>query len=110
MAANSALAKVGERARTDASFKEELLSDPIGVLATAGVQVPKGVNIKVVENTPTLVHLVLPSLPQGQLSEQDLKAVAGGLQTSLTSQTSLNSQSSLGSVSLHPFGDSYILW
>ncbi|WP_431857957.1 NHLP leader peptide family RiPP precursor [Azospirillum sp.] len=73
------LAAIFEKAQTDPSFRERLLADPNATLATEGVPVPPGFTVVVVEDTPTRMHLVLPPLPPtGEVSEQDLDAVAGG--------------------------------
>ena len=71
-------AKVVARAWSDESFKAKLLSDPHAALAEAGVEVPAGATVKVVENTKDRLHLVLPPAPEAELSDEDLKKVAGG--------------------------------
>ena len=74
-------AKVVARAWSDPAFKAQLLADPNAVLVAAGASVPPGVKIRVVENTDTLVHLVLPPRPaDGELSDAALERVAGGHQ------------------------------
>ena len=40
--------------------------------------VPAGATVKVVENTGTHLHFVLPPKPVGQLSDEALDEVAGG--------------------------------
>ncbi|WP_431855288.1 NHLP leader peptide family RiPP precursor [Azospirillum sp.] len=76
------LAAIFEKAQTDPSFRERLLADPAAVLAGEGFTVPPGLTVVAVEDTPTRMHLVLPSaLPTGEVSEQDLDAVAGGNST-----------------------------
>lgn len=60
------------RVWADEDFKQRLLLDPHGVLAEAGIDVPDGVDIKVVEDTPTVRHLVLPPAPADDLIEEDL--------------------------------------
>ena len=49
------------RSCTDKSFREEFLSDPAGVLRRAGVQVPDGISIKVIQNSDEKLHVVLPT-------------------------------------------------
>ncbi len=56
-------AKVVAKAWADVAFKEKLISDPAAVLKAEGIEVPQGVNLKVVEDTATVRHLVLPVLP-----------------------------------------------
>lgn len=72
-------AMVVERAWRDPVFKARLLAEPHVALALLGLEVPSGMTVKVVENTETVVHLVLPAKPaEGELSEEALEAVAGG--------------------------------
>ena len=49
------------------------------MLKEAGADVPEGLQLKVVENTERLVHLILPPRPEsGELSDEQLESVAGG--------------------------------
>jgi hypothetical protein len=66
------------RAWGDAAFKARLLAAPAAVLAEQGIAVPPGVEVRVHENTPTLVHLTLPPKPSDELSDEQLDGVAGG--------------------------------
>jgi hypothetical protein len=47
-----------------------------------GVELPEGIAIQVVQETPTTIYLVVPprpdTLPEGQLTDADLATVAGG--------------------------------
>jgi hypothetical protein len=65
---------------TDPAFKAELLKDPRAAIEKAtGVKVPAGTTIKVVEDSASTVHLVLPAeRAKGALSESELGKVAGG--------------------------------
>lgn len=76
-------ADVIKKALTDAAFKASLLKDPKAAVEKAsGAKLPAGVTIKVVEDTASVVHLVLPasSAPaKGELSENDLGKVSGGV-------------------------------
>jgi hypothetical protein len=74
----AARGKIIARAWRDPAFKAKLLADPHAALKDAGVSVPAGVTVKVVENTDTHVHLVLPPKPTGDLSDAELDKVAGG--------------------------------
>lgn len=86
--------KVGQitaKAWTDANFKKRLLSDPAAVLKDYGLNVPSDVKIKVVEDTDTLHHFILPPKPADkELSEEDLSAVAGGMITKPAPQPAPN--------------------
>ena len=76
--ATAAHGKIIARAWRDPAFKAKLMADPHGVLEEAGLQVRDGVTVKVVENTDTHHHLVLPPKPSGELSDAELDKVAGG--------------------------------
>ncbi len=69
------------RAWSDADYKAKLLSDPHAALVEAGVEVPAGTTIKVVEDTADTRHLVLRVAPgdAGELSAEELEKVAGGV-------------------------------
>jgi hypothetical protein len=62
------------RSWTDERFKQKLLTDPRAALKEVGVEVPKGVTIKVVENTADTQYLVLPPPPAhpGNVSMEEL--------------------------------------
>jgi len=68
------------RAWADGDYKARLVSDPHAALAEAGVEVPVGLTVKVVENTADMQHLVLPVAPGdvGEVSIEELEKVAGG--------------------------------
>jgi hypothetical protein len=67
------------RAWRDEDFKRRLLANPNDVLKEMGVHPPSGMQIKVVENTDRTVYLPLYAKPSsGELSEEDLRQVAGG--------------------------------
>jgi hypothetical protein len=73
------------RAMKDEAFRQELISDPRGVLGREfGVTIPETVQVSVLEESPQNVYLVLPPAPPstgGGLSDQDLEGVAGGFDT-----------------------------
>ncbi len=66
------------QAMSDPAFRKRLLADPAGTLKGAGVEVPKGVTIEVVEDTATKVHLVLPA-PADEMLDADLDIAVGGM-------------------------------
>jgi hypothetical protein len=71
------------KAWTDEAFKQELLSDPKGVIERElGTQISDGVQIQVIEETPTTYYVSIPVKPtlaaEGELSDEELEAVAGG--------------------------------
>ncbi len=73
-----------EKSIEDESFRQRLLEDPkAAVEQELGTQLPEGVRVVAVEETPDTIYLVLPSTPMagaegGELSDQQLEAVAGG--------------------------------
>ncbi len=73
--------KLISRATEDAAFREELLKDPGAALQQMGLALPKGVHVKVVEETANTLYIVLPQQAAGagaELGDQDLEQVAGG--------------------------------
>lgn len=67
-----------ERAWTDPAFKQRLPDDPVAALRTAGIMVPDGVQVRVVEETQEFAHFILPASPVA-LADASLEQVAGGL-------------------------------
>jgi hypothetical protein len=72
-------AQVVARAWADAAYKKRLLAEPGAVLKEAGLELPAGVDVRVLEDTDCLVTFLLPPPPSGEeLSEEELVTVAGG--------------------------------
>ncbi len=65
------------KAKTDETFKSQLLENPMEIFKAEGIIPPAGLEIKILENTDKVFHLVLPSNPS-ELSDDDLDNVAGG--------------------------------
>ena len=71
------------KAMKDAGFRELLLKNPkAAIQKELGIELPPEVSVQVHENSPTVIHLVLPqsldlSSERG-LSEADLAQVVGG--------------------------------
>ena len=62
------------KAWIDDVFKYKLLSDPARVLKAEGVLIPQGVEVRILEDTDNVLHVVLPKKPSGQeLSEAQFK-------------------------------------
>jgi len=52
------------RAMKDDAFRQEVLANPTTVLGRElGITLPPGVSVQVHEDTPTILHLVLPRKP-----------------------------------------------
>jgi len=76
MAEETAHDIVLRRAFEDPDFRERLLADPRGVIAEVrGEALPEDLEVKVLENAPNKVYLVLPS---ADLSDADIDSVAAG--------------------------------
>ena len=73
-----------ERSLEDGAFRQRLLEDPKGTIEQElGTPVPAEVQIRVVEETPDTIYLVLPPGTSpvgrgGEISDRELESVAGG--------------------------------
>lgn len=63
---------------SDPQFKQRLVQDPAGVMREQGIEVPQGIDVRVVENTENVFYLVLPPRPSEEISDEQLESVAGG--------------------------------
>lgn len=71
-------AKVVMKAWKDPQFKEKLLKNPIEALMSQGIEIPKDVQVTVLENTDKQFYFVIPKEPEQELSEKQLESIAGG--------------------------------
>ena len=64
----------------DEALKARFMANPRAVLAEHGVDVPDGIDVKVVENAGDRVHITMPAPPRGhsELSDDELSNAAGG--------------------------------
>jgi hypothetical protein len=66
----------------DETYKQELLSNPKAIIEQAfGVKLPETVTVHVMEENATSLYFILPQrpeLPEGEISDAELEAVAGG--------------------------------
>jgi Nitrile hydratase, alpha chain len=66
------------RSWSDAAFKKRLLANPREALRDAGVDIPSHVQVNIAEDSASVINLVLPADPTGELSSRQLEGVAGG--------------------------------
>jgi hypothetical protein len=70
-------AQLVARAWTDDKLKQQLLNAPEAVLREHGLDVPAGVEMRVVENTPEVTYLTLPLKPALEVTELSFNQLAG---------------------------------
>lgn len=70
---------IRQDAATDASFRAALIADSVNALGKRyGIAVPASMRIRVIEEQPDEVVLVLPAARGADLSELELELAAGG--------------------------------
>jgi hypothetical protein len=76
----NALAQLFAACWKDEALKARFMRDPKSVLKDYGLDLPNGVDVKVMENAENCVHITLPAAPAGagDLSDEDLSNAAGG--------------------------------
>jgi hypothetical protein len=76
----NALAQLFAACWKDEALKARFMSDPKSVLKDYGLEVPDGMDVKVVENADDSVHITLPAAPANvsDLSDEELSNAAGG--------------------------------
>ncbi len=77
-------ADIMARAATDSNFRQALLANPAGTLLEAGVEVPEGMQIEVLEASPTKVYFIVP---EKTLVDDELLARAAGGSTASSAAT-----------------------
>ena len=86
-------ANLAAKAWKDKAFKQELLTNPKATIAKEfGTPIPDNIEVKVLEENPNTLYILLPVEPvdlesEGELSDEALKAVAGGRDTYMKSST-----------------------
>ena len=76
----NALARLFAACWKDEALKARFMADPKAVMQEFDLEVPVGIDVKVVENADDCVHITLPAPPaaSGELSDDDLEKAAGG--------------------------------
>ena len=64
----------------DETLRSRFMREPKVVLREHGMDVPEGLDVRVVENTDDQIHITMPARPEDvdSLSDADLSAAAGG--------------------------------
>jgi hypothetical protein len=79
------------KAMKDEGFRQRLINDArTTIKKECGIDLPEGMTVKVHQNSPSVINVVLPQLElstEGTLSEEQLEQVAGGLTLSKTTGT-----------------------
>lgn len=79
------------RAMHDDAYRQELLVNPKQAIHREfGKELPPGLDVRVVEEAPNVVYLVLPARRASELSDDELAAVAGGLVPTAQMQRPIN--------------------
>lgn len=76
-------AAIAEKAWKDDEFRRAVLADANKIYEEkTGKRLPPGLTIKVLEDTETTIHFVIParSVETGELTDAELERVAGGTQ------------------------------
>lgn len=67
------------KSQQDEGYREALLANPKNAIQQQfGKELPLGLEVRVVEESANVIYLVLPPKPTVEVSDADLKAVAGG--------------------------------
>src|SRR5690554_2502654 len=99
------IGQVSAQALTDEAYRTRLQGDPKGVLAESGLELPEGMDVKILSQfdaipagEPNTLHLVVGATGD-QLSHEELSAVAGGGSCQSTTSTALTIPSCVSSTS-----------
>ena len=78
MTGEQMLKQIVDKSATDASFRQQLMSDPKSTICDElGITMPESMSIHVHESDMHTVHIALP--PDPNISEEQLEAVSAGL-------------------------------
>lgn len=62
MGTRGSFGQLVQQATEDAALRQRLIASPQQTLAAAGITLPEGIEVEIVENTDKVIHLVLPPL------------------------------------------------
>ncbi len=69
LSARGPFGKLMGQAVGDPALRQRLVKSPMQVLAEAGVKLPSGVTVEILENSEKTIHLVLPPLVESRESK-----------------------------------------
>lgn len=81
-AINAAYRAIGDARENDPEFRALLEEDPRAALASKGLEVPQGTEVRVHANDSDTVYIAFPSDPNQLLSDISLDNVSGGVPAS----------------------------
>lgn len=81
-AINAAYQAIGDARENDPEFRALLEEDPRAALASKGLEVPQGTEVRVHANDGDTVYIAFPSDPNQLLSDISLDNVSGGVPAS----------------------------
>ena len=79
---NAAYRAIGEARENDPEFRALLETNPRAALASKGLEVPPGPEVRVHANDGDVVHIAFPSDPNALLSDVSLEGVSAGVPAS----------------------------
>jgi len=68
--------RIVAKAWADEDYKKRLLADPAGVLRAEGMNLPEGLDVRVVEATENQAWYVLPPQTAGEIAEGEERLAA----------------------------------
>ena len=74
---------------SDQALRARMLAEPASVLQEQGIGVPSGAELRVVEDSADVCHIIMPPSPNATLADSSMEAVAGGASTMLPLPPSL---------------------
>lgn len=70
--------RIAEKFRNDPAFRAQAEQNATEIFKAEGIVFPAGLQVKVVADTPSVVHMVLPPDPNTEVSDERLETVSGG--------------------------------
>lgn len=70
-----AYSKLVAKAWSDTEFKAELLADPMKIFKENSMEVPVGMEVRIVEDTADTMHFILPPKQSDELIDEELSFV-----------------------------------